>query len=140
MAEPIEEFAVGLAEGLSQPAQLLGWRTLRGASGKRYAFAVLDADGDLPQSGGVFCLVNRTVHANGLCRTDLLRIGQTGNLATKVEALRGAGHTPFNALCVYLEENEFLRRLILREVADGMVLNLLDTAHSRHSLRQNARI
>lgn len=140
MAEPIEEYAPGLADGLSQQAQLLGWRTLRGGSGKRYTFAVFDANAELPQVGGVYCLANRTSHANGLCRTELLRIGQTENLGALVHAIRAYGCTPFNTLCVYLERKEFLRRLVQREVAAEMALAPLDTGHSRHFPRRNVGI
>lgn len=126
MAEPIEQFAAEHTDGLSQPAQLLGWRTLRGASGHRYAFGVLDAEGELPQAGGVYCLAKRTAHANGINRTELLRIGQTDDLGTLPVGGPIVRRPSFNAVCVYLEENEFRRRLILRDVTSEPGLGLRD--------------
>lgn len=127
MAEPIEQFAPGLADRLSQPAQLLGWRTLRGASGHRYAFGVLDAEGELPQAGGIYCLAKRTAHANRINHTELLRFGQTDDLA----ALPARSPARFNTVCVYLEDNEFRRRQILRDVTSERGLGLRDPSARR---------
>ncbi|MBA1145631.1 hypothetical protein H0Z60_01040 [Ectothiorhodospiraceae bacterium WFHF3C12] len=126
MAEPLAQHAAGLADRLSQPARLLGWRTLRGASGHRYAFGILDTDGELPRAAGVYCLAKRTAHANGINCTELLRIGQTDDLGTMPVGGPMAKRPSFNAVCIYLEENEFRRRLILRDVTSEPGLGLSD--------------
>jgi hypothetical protein len=116
MAEPLEQLARAQADEATRPVRLLGWRTLRGASGQHYPFGILDTAGVLPRSGGVYCLARRKAHANGILRTDLLRIGQSADL---YENFAGTGQSGFDAVCVYLEENEFQRHLILRDVARG---------------------
>lgn len=93
--------------------------TLRGASGTRYAFAVYLGVEGLPHVGAVYCLSKRLVHGNGICQVRPVYAGQAADLGERMKTHARDGRLRrhrVNAVCVYLEANEFVRQGIVRDL------------------------
>jgi len=107
---------------------LLATITLRGASGARYPFGVQPGVDDLPHLGAVYCLSTRLVHVNGICQVRPVYAGQTADLGGRIAAHCREGRLRrhrANAICVYLEENEFIRQGIVRDLVRELRLSCL---------------